>query len=94
MDQPVHPSGYPPYPQGPVVTYAGPLASLSRLAELPSIVVQARAQVELGAQHQQTMTAVAATLAAHRSVGHATFKAPNGGEWSITVGAIPGGTQP
>jgi len=90
MTQPVHP----PFPPGAVVAYAGgPLASLARLMDLPGQLVATRGRVALAEQWSTALTTVAATLVASGTIGQAQCKAPEGDEWTITVGAIPSDPQ-
>jgi hypothetical protein len=65
---------------------------MGRLSKLPATIVHVRGQVALAEQRHHTMTTVAATLAVSGQIAYASAKGA-GGEWTITIGAIPDGIR-
>jgi hypothetical protein len=76
------------------IAHPGGLSTgVTRLSQLPGVMVQVRGQVALAEQRHRTMSTVAATLAVSGQVAHAAVTERDGSRWTITFGAIPGDTE-
>lgn len=70
-----------------------PFPVVTRLSELPGAVVRTRGQIALAEVQGRTMATVAATLAVSGTTGQARMKAPDGSEWSVTIGEAAEGAR-
>ncbi|MEJ2852361.1 MULTISPECIES: hypothetical protein [unclassified Saccharothrix] len=72
---------------------SGLATGVTRLRQLPGVIVQVHGQVALAEQRHRTMSTVAATLAGSGQVAHAEVTERDGSRWTITIGAVPAHAQ-